>query len=683
MITLSDPVTYLKGLGPKTATALQKHGITTVEDLLYFFPRGWIDASRVTAIRDMRMGVPATLRVKVMHVREGISQRTKLPYLRALLQDDSGSVTAMWFHPRFIKPKVGVGTELLLHGALQGWRAQDATIMSPKILQATSIIPVYSSMQGVAPHRIVSLLRQAKECVEHFPDFIPERVRAEHGLLSLPEAIKTMHWPDNVNSIAEARKRLAFDELMMLVVPSLTSRREREQEKVDALVIDPTMVNAWCKRLPFQLTDDQHQAIQDALEDVASSTPMNRLLQGDVGSGKTVVGLAAALAVIHAGKRVVWLAPTELLARQHVATATQLLRDSGVTCALVTRTYHEICSDGVCSVAARDVCCAQQLVIGTHALLADKITLNDLGLLIIDEQHRFGVKQRAQLRLIGGKPTHLLSMTATPIPRTMALLLYGDLQLSTIKQKPLGRKPVITRVVEAAKREQAYDFLDQVMKVGAQVYVVCPLITPSEEKEVVDIPNELFHFVEDKKSVTTWAQELRERFPHRRIGVLHGQLKAVEKTSVMDQFRQGELDMLVSTTVIEVGVDVPNATCMVIEGAESFGLAQLHQLRGRVGRGDRQSFCLLFPTTEKGNAMKRLKVLESTTDGFVLAEKDLELRGPGEITGLMQSGLPPLRFANLQDGERIQLVRTITEQCLDDPVFRAGYDRFWRLHHPE
>ncbi len=683
MFTLSDPVTYLKGLGPKTATALQKHGIMTVEDLLYFFPRGWIDASRVIPIRDVRIGVSAAVRVTVIQLREGISQRSRLPYLRAVVQDNTGSMTVMWFHPRFVKPKVPVGTELLLHGTLQGWRAQDAVMMAPKILSAPSIIPVYPSMQGVAAHRIMALLRQVREVANQVVDFVSESVRSEHELLSLGEALQTMHWPNHVNDIARARARLAFDELMMLVVPSLASLREREKEVTEQIDIDRAGVEQWCKTLPFVLTHDQQTAITTVLNDMSRTAPMNRLLQGDVGSGKTVVGLAAALAAMRAGKRVAWLAPTELLARQHFATATQFFHTENISIGILTRTQHEISRAGEIKEAKREECYTQPLVIGTHALLADTVTLANIGLLIIDEQHRFGVKQRAQLRILGGKPTHLLSMTATPIPRTMALLLYGDLQLSTIKEKPIGRKPVITRVVEAGDRDKAYDFLDQLMTSGAQIYVVCPLIAPASEKETVDIPNELFQLVEDKKSVVAWGQTLQEKFPQRRIGVLHGQLKAAEKHEIMEQFRHRALDLLVTTTVIEVGVDVPNATCMVIEGAESFGLAQLHQLRGRVGRGERQSFCLLFPTSDKGNGLKRLKLLESTTDGFVLAEKDLELRGPGELTGLMQSGLPPLRFANLQDGERLTLVRNVAEQCLDDPVFRAGYDRFWRLHHPE
>ncbi len=676
---LNHSIAVLKGMGPKTATIFNNHGINTVEDLCYFFPRGWIDATTVREIKDLRGGVSALIHVRVVMAKPGMSQRTRKPYLRATVADASGSLDVVWFYANYLKQKVKPGAEFMLYGKVQTRYGQPPVMMSPKFITEPSIIPVYPEIGGLASQKVVALTKQIVPAMADIEDFLPSELVAEHRLLPLAEAVRMLHFPDRVNDIPEAQKRLGFNELLMLMVPSLMNQKERAQEKTDALVGDAGKISGWLGTLPFQPTPDQTKVIHEVLGDMAETKPMNRLVQGDVGSGKTVVGLAAAYQAVLHGKQAVWLAPTELLAKQHFATAQQLLAGLPVSLGLWTRTQHAI--PGKDKVKSEEVL-AQDLIIGTHALLSESLTFQNLGLLIIDEQHRFGVKQRAHLRHFGGKQVHLLSMTATPIPRTMALLIYGDLQLSTIKEKPLGRKPVVTKVVDPNNRKSAYDYVETLVAKGYQAFVVCPTIEPAEDDEA-NIMNQLFQTIEEKKSVVRWYEELKQLFPQRRLGMLHGKLKAPEKEQIMTAFRSGEIDMLVTTTVIEVGVDVSNANIMIIESAERFGLAQLHQLRGRVGRSEQQALCLLFPSSVDKQDNERLKIMEASDDGFVLAEKDLQLRGPGELTGLAQSGIPPLRFASLQDADQIARVQSVAHELVNNPQFASSLQRFWRLHHPE
>lgn len=683
---LSDPIEVLRGMGPKTAEAFRKNGISTLEDLIHFFPRAWIDASRVIRICDLRLGQSGLLDVQVVTAKEGMSQRTRIPYLRALVADTSGSVEVMWFHARYLKDKIKPGSRFMIYGRLHGWQAQQALIMSPKFITEPSILAVYSEISGLPSAKIRQFFLQLKPLIETLPDYLPTDILLTESLLPRAKAISAMHFPQSMNEIAEAKKRLAFDELLMLMVPALRTKMKHAEESATILGQSEKELTEWKKSLPFPLTEDQNKVIAEVIHDLSQPKPMNRLVQGDVGSGKTVIGLAGVLQTVLAGKQAVWLAPTELLARQHYETTKRLLlpflatKKEDFSLSLWTRTQHLKSSCNGEEKAINPAEC--DFIIGTHALLSDKISLDNLGLLIIDEQHRFGVKQRAQLRMLGGKPIHLLSMTATPIPRTLALVLYGDLDLSTIHQKPAGRKEITTRVVEELNRAKSFQFIDRHIDAGGQVYVVCPTIEPSKDEEA-NVFNQLFEEVEEKKAVKTWYEKLQKQFPHRHLAMLHGKLKANEKNEIMERFRTGEINILVTTTVIEVGVDVPNANIMVIEAAERFGLAQLHQLRGRVGRSDRQSFCLLFPSNPSQKDNARLKIMEQSSDGFVLAEKDLELRGPGELTGLAQSGIPTLRFASFQDKQLIQRVQSVAPTLLDSPLFSESTDRFWRMYHPE
>lgn len=688
MAQLSAPIVSLRGIGPKTVEIFHKHGIITLQDLLYFFPRAWIDASTVTPITELRYGNSALIKVRVVKVQDGFSQRTRIPYLRATVADESGSIEVMWFHAKYLKHKVKPGVDFLLYGKLQPQvRRTDGPLtgmmLAPKFFDRTGIVPVYPTIGGLPSTKIYNFVLQIKNLAQNLEDFIPEQLRQEYDLPSLAEAVCGMHFPESRSQIGAAQRRLGFDELLALVVPAMQAQHEREQETTDELTLGSEAVREWRTTLPFTLTGDQLRVIDEVLADLARPQPMNRLVQGDVGSGKTAVGLAAALQAVRSGKQVAWLAPTEILAQQHFATAQKLLGSALSTeesMALWTRTNHLEWQQGgeeKISVTELSSC---PFVIGTHALLSEKVDLPNLGLLIIDEQHRFGVEQRARLRQLSGKTIHLLSMTATPIPRTMALLLYGDLRLSLIKEKPAGRREVTTRVVDEANRAKAFAFMDKHMEAGFQIYTICPTIEPAQDVEA-NLFSQLFESIDEKKAVATWFEKLKKEFPHRRVGMLHGKMKSKEKDTIMNQFRDHELDILVSTTVIEVGVDVPNATIMVIEDADRFGLAQLHQLRGRVGRGKQQSFCLLFASRNK-TMSERLQILESTTDGFELAEKDLALRGPGELTGIMQSGLPNLRFASLE-AEQVERVRRVADMLATLPNFQEVSNRLWLTYHPE
>lgn len=679
MLELHHPIGALKGVGPKTVEVFHKHGIRTVEDLLYFFPRAWIDASQITMLDKARTNQAILCQVRVVATKSGISYKNHLPYIRATLADATGSIDAMWFRQPYLKTKLNNGSEHLLYGRVQSWRAGERLLVSPRFMKAPEIMPVYSEIGGLTSEKIRRLVGDLLPICNRIVDHIDGDIRQRLNVLELKQALKTIHAPNSLGQIHQAKDRFGFEELIMTAVPSLLAKQAREKEKAQAMSEHKQAVETWVKSLPFELTASQVEAMDMIIRDLTLDRPMNRLLQGDVGSGKTVVGLGAAMSTYLSKKQVVWLAPTELLAIQHYNVIRKLLNTT-VDCCVALWSGNSRQINGVKATLSQLF--RANIIIGTHAVLQHKITFDSLGLLIIDEQHRFGVKQRALLRKLSGNPVHLLSMTATPIPRTMALTVYGDLDVSTLKDKPLGRKNITTRVVEDVNRGKAYEFIDKHIAAGRQVYVVCPMIEPSQDAEA-NIFVSLFEPVEERKAVKTQFEEMQKIFPNRRIGLLHGKMKADEKAEAMEDFRTGKIDILVSTTVIEVGVDVPNATIMVIESAERFGLATLHQLRGRVGRSDMQSFCLLFPSTDSKKENARLQLLESTNDGFILAEEDLKLRGPGELTGLAQSGLPKLKFATFDDLVKVEKIKAVLPKLIEIPHFREAVDRFWRLYHPE
>ncbi len=679
MLELHHPIGALKGVGPKTVDVFYKHGIRTVEDLLYFFPRAWIDASQILTLDKAKTDQAILCRVRVVATKSGMSYKNRLPYIRATLADATGSIDAMWFRQPYLKTKLKNGSEHLLYGRVHQWRAGERLLVSPKFMNGPEIMPVYSEIGGLTSEKIRRLVGDLLPICNGVEDHISDDIRQQLKVLELKDALKTIHAPHSLNEINSAKDRFGFEELIMTAVPSLLAKQAREKEKARAMSEHKQAVETWVKSLPFTLTSSQVEAMDTIIHDLTLDRPMNRLLQGDVGSGKTVVALGAALATHLSQRQIVWLAPTELLAEQHYHTTRKLMSQNQVgSVALWTRSLKLLNDETSPPGKLKEA----NIIIGTHAVLQNDVSFDNLGLLIIDEQHRFGVKQRALLRKLSGNPVHLLSMTATPIPRTMALTMYGDLDISTLKDKPLGRKHITTRVVEDINRTKAYEFIDKHIAAGRQVYVVCPMIEPSADAEA-NVFVSLFQPVEERKAVKTQFEEMQKIFPTRRVGLLHGKMKADEKAEAMEDFRTGKIDILVSTTVIEVGVDVPNATIMMIESAERFGLATLHQLRGRVGRSDMQSFCLLFPSTDSKKENTRLQLLESTNDGFILAEEDLKLRGPGELTGLAQSGLPKLKFATFDDLVKVEKIKAVLPKLIEIPRFREAVDRFWRLYHPE
>lgn len=671
-VRIDSSIELVPGVGPKTASILRNHNISTVRDLLYFFPRTWIDATKPALIPELPYGEMAVFSGQLSLITEGKTKKG-LKFVKAQISDEAGSVDAMWFNMPYLRRTLKTDTLYYFYGQLKFWTGGQKVVMAPKILRDLSVIPIYKEIGAVPSYQLQKLIKPLLPLANNVVDFLPDDIRLEKSLAAESDAVIIMHQPENINQLALAEKRLGLDELLMMSAPALMAKRARKALTRKAFVINKPKLDSWIGNLPFKLTEDQATTIGEILDDLAKPQPMNRLVQGDVGSGKTVVGLAAAIEAHVNNEQTVWLAPTEVLANQHYATAQKLLAGQGLTVALWTRVSKN--TTGLEKANVTDVVEAD-LIIGTHAVLSADNPVPRLGLLIIDEQHRFGVKQRAFLRRAAKEPPHLLSLTATPIPRTLNLLVYGDLQVSRISTKPVERKTVISRVVESTNRQKAYEFIDQHIDAGEQVFVVCPQIDAAEESG-----DTLFN--SQTISVTEVFQSLAKQFPTRKIGLLHGKLKSKDKQTVMDQFRNGVLDILVSTTVIEVGVDVPNATIMMIEGAERFGLVQLHQLRGRIGRGTRQSFCLLFPSSEDKADNHRLKLIESTSDGFELAENDLKLRGPGEIIGEAQSGIPKFRFADLNNEDGIREAIELSDQLLDDEKFSAAVLAFWQSKHPE
>ncbi|RUM87044.1 MAG: DNA helicase RecG [Thermodesulfatator sp.] len=647
---LQTPVQYVKGVGPKLAARLASRGLHTVEDLLYFLPRAYEDRRRLTPIREARIGERVVVQGEV--VMSGPVHFKRRKVYEVLLSDGTGILALKWFHFRenFLKEAFQPGKTVIVSGEVSRFGGR-LEMVHPEIedpedpalnLHVGRILPVYPAIEGVSPKVLRRILREAVErYADHLVSYIPLEILRRRRLLPLAEAIKRLHFPpEDADLEALNRERsvyhrsVAFDEFFFLELALGLRRSRSAQAPGIAFRTEGRLVKEFLEKLPFRLTPAQERALQEILRDMAKPYPMNRLLQGDVGCGKTVVAFLAALTAIENGYQVALMAPTEILAEQHYSGFRELCGLAGVEVALLT--------GGLPSSRKREVKQALalgqiQMVIGTHALFQEDVEFKRLGLVIIDEQHRFGVLQRAALRdKAQGVSPDTLVMTATPIPRTLALTLYGDLEVSLIDEMPAGRKPVKTLLFAARERSKAYALVRREIEKGHRAYVVLPLIEESEKMGLL--------------SATEWAEKLsQEVFPDLRVGLLHGRMSPMEKERIMRAFKRGDLDILVSTTVIEVGVDVPEATVMVIEHAERFGLSQLHQLRGRVGRSERQSYCLLIAhaVSPGSEAWRRLKVLTETTDGFRIAEEDLRIRGPGEFLGTRQHGYLEFRRADM------------------------------------
>ena len=680
----------LKGLplpgGSSLLRGLAKLGVTTVADLLTYLPRRYEDRREITPIAELVGGSSATISARVTDLRVEKTWRRGVQRTIATLVDDSGAVDAIWYGRRFIERRLTVGTTIVATGRVKamGWTKQlEAPEFSPigggDQVSAGRIVPIYRLTRGVTA---LSLRRAVRTLLDEFGadlvDPLPASVQSRNGLMPLAQAIEALHWPEEFDLRDAALRRLAFDELLAVQIALVHRSRRRagdgafsikptasERTSIESAILGGIGGAKAKSKTPW--TGDQRRAIDEILADLATGSPMLRLLQGDVGTGKTAVAFVAAAATAAAGHQSALLAPTELLARQHAATAKRLLAPLGIEVALVLGGAPVAERRAARSAAAEG---RAALVIGTHALFAEGTQFASLGLVIVDEQHRFGVEERAKLLSKASREPHLLLMTATPIPRTIAQLLYADVASSELRELPSGRQPIRTAIRTSADLERVWTFVDEEAAAGRQTFVVVPRIS---DAEAGGEPEQGTTFddgldVSGATGVEAQAELLRERLPHRRVGVVHGQQRAAERTVAMQAFVAGETDVLVGTTVIEVGVDVPAASVMVILEADRFGLATLHQLRGRVGRGGDKGWCILVSDSDDEVAAARLQAIESTRDGFLLAEQDIALRGEGSVLGTSQSGLPPLRIATLAraDDRALALVaRTEAEQLLD------------------
>ena len=657
-LTPDTPVRYLKGVGPKTAERFEKLGIVTLADLLCHYPRRYLDFSKPYTIATAPLDTECVVKAEVFAKPGGRVLPGGRRMERITAGDDVSSLEITWFNNPYAAQKLELGREYYFQGIVTGGMLR-RQMVNPQVrtaeqIKASPFEAVYPQTEGLTSNAIAKCVRQLLPHAELLPDPLPPEMLAKYRLLSKADAVRAIHCPATEEQAYAARRRLIYEELLVLQL-GIGRMKNRGAAATGApmQLADPSLF--WAS-LPFSPTGAQRRAVSEILADMAGETSMNRLLQGDVGSGKTLVAAAAIWACIRAGYQAALLAPTEILATQHAEGLNRMLAPFGMRVALLT--------GGMKAAARRTTLAAirndeADLVVGTHAILSEGVEFARLGLAVIDEQHRFGVRQRGMLAEKAANP-HLLVMSATPIPRTLGLLIYGDLDISILDELPPGRTPVKTRCITGKKRRDLYHFLDQEIGRGRQVYLVCPAIEDTPDGGL--------------NAVKSYYEDIAKALlPERRVGLMHGKLKPKEKAAVMEDFKAGRLDALVSTTVIEVGVDVPNASVMVIENAERYGLSALHQLRGRVGRGAAESWCFLVSDNQSENVQKRLKFLCSTTDGFAVAQYDLETRGPGDFFGSRQHGLPTLQIADLMNDTRTLHAAQAEAVAMlaDDPLLEA------------
>ena len=634
MARLSDPVTILKGVGAARAKQLENLNIFTLGDLICHFPRGYEDRTKLSTIDKLEVDRPACFKAMVMnhprtnHIRKG------LDLTKVQVADHTARLSLTFFNNKYVAEQLQYGKEYIFYGAVSGdfigYNMTNPIFESLDSAPVTTrrVLPIYPLTAGLSNAVLLRCIQQALAICDPPEEILPEAIRRQYGILPAERAYQIIHQPASLQEAEMAKRRLIFEEFFVFSAGLSLMRATRTEKK--ALPYQNTDLSAFYAALPFRLTGAQNRAITEILADFRRGAPMNRLVQGDVGAGKTMVAAAAAYCAIQNGRQSALMVPTEILAEQHYHSLSRLLSPLGITVGLLTGSMKEKDKKAVRTALADG---SLQLAIGTHALLSEATTFHDLGLVIADEQHRFGVAQRSKLSAKGHDP-HLLVMSATPIPRTLALIMYGDLDVSILDELPPGREVVDSFLVGESYRPRINAFIRKQVAEGHQCFVVCPAVEENEELNI--------------KSAQLWAETLQTAvFPDLRVSLLHGQMKGTEKESIMTAFARGEADILVATTVIEVGVDVPNATLMVIEDADRFGLSQLHQLRGRVGRGKAKSYCILTSHNRNTETLQRLKAFCKTTDGFRIAEEDLKMRGPGDFFGQRQSGLPAFRVADL------------------------------------
>ncbi len=656
MLSLNSKITDLPGVGLFYTKKFQKLGITTLESLFYHVPSRYIDYSKISTIRALRAGETVTIHAKINSITNVFSKRGIRMQIGSV-EDATGKLTVVWFNQPYLIRTLYPERLVSLSGKVGFFNRKlcltspDFEILSSKDSETTHtgrLLPIYPETADLSSKVIRSKIKLAFAQAE-IKEFLPADLLQKTHLAGVVDAIKFVHFPNTLPEVEKGIKRLAFNEMLFMHLKSLYRKNSWKKNKpAYKLNIDAPVINKFIEKLPFKLTGSQQKAVDEILKDLSGATPMNRLLEGDVGSGKTVVAATASFAAFINGFQTLIMAPTQILAEQHYKTLISLLKSFNLRISLITGSVKKI------ELGRSDI------IIGTHTLIHKKTSFEKVALVIIDEQHRFGVEQRAHLVKKSGKKSivpHVLTMTATPIPRTIALTSYGDLDLSVITEMPAGRIKVTTWAVPENKREGAQVWIkSQISDRHSQVFWICPLIEESEKETM-----------EGVKAVTKEFQTLKKTFSKFKLALLHGRLKAAEKNEILEDFRNGKVDILVSTPVVEVGIDIPNATVMVIEAAERFGLAGLHQLRGRVGRGSKKSYCLLFSNVKSGNALRRLKAMEKMHSGFELAELDLKIRGPGEIFGTLQSGFSELKVANWGNFELIKQTRELAEDIIKNP----------------
>ena len=636
MDSLTMSIQYIKGVGPKRASKLRRLSINTVEDLLYFVPRDYEDRSKFKTLRECAIGEKASLEVEVCGPPNILRPRKNFSILKIPIKDESGYGCLVWFNQDYLRDRFAIGNKLIVNGKINKM-GMEIQIVNPifekegNLKKIGKIMPIYPLTEGLTNNEMINIMTNVlRDNLKKAEEFLPVDLRERLNLLDIKESLMNIHFPTNKAQLLRARSRLSFEELLTLQLGLFIIKNKANSYNKGIQFPKVKEIDEFIENLPFKLTEAQRKVFKEIEENMESNKQMNRLVQGDVGSGKTIVAILAMFKAWRSGFQSVMMAPTEILATQHFESISKFLSGYNIRCELLVGSITNKKKEEILKDLEEGHI---DIIVGTHAIIQDNVQFKNLGLAITDEQHRFGVKQRAALSQKGTNPD-VIVMTATPIPRTLALILYGDLDISIIDELPPGRKEIETYAVGTDMIERVNNFVKKQIEEGRQAYIVCPLIEESETL-TINAAEELYNNL--KENV----------FKDLNIGLLHGKMKAKEKDEIMDDFKNQKLDILVSTTVIEVGVNVPNSNIMIIYNAERFGLAQLHQLRGRVGRGDHQSYCILINEGNNKVARERMRILQQTTDGFKISEKDLELRGPGEFFGTRQHGIPELKVANL------------------------------------
>lgn len=693
MISLNSSTEELSKIGAAYQKRLKRLGIKTVRDLLYYFPVRYNDFSEIIDINQVKNGVTACVQGHIIEISSERTFRKWMDITEAIIEDKTGQMRALWFNQPYITTSLKEGDFVCLAGKISlgkgGLYLNNPIYEKTNELEEASnlthtgrIVPVYSETKGITSRWLRYIIKPLLvQLYKEVAEVLPENLLKKHKFLPIQKAIWQAHFPDSFEAADAAKARFSFEELLLLQLSVLREKDKLQRRKAPACLMDAALMKKFTANLPFELTNSQRQCAFQILKDLEKPVPMSRLLEGDVGSGKTVVAAMAALNTVKCGYQVAFMAPTEILASQHFRGISKMLNNFGITVGYLTSKESFLYKNGkTVEVKKKDLLLELEfgqvdILIGTHSLISKGVVFSKLGLVVLDEQHRFGVSQRAALTKTKGLVPHLLSMTATPIPRTLALTVYGDLDLSLIKEMPKNRKKIKTLIINPSQRKQAYEFIKSEVKKGRGVFVICPKIEKSQitnDKLQINSNFQIPKLFNEVKAVTEEYERLsKEIFPDLRITMLHGKMKAKEKEKVMADFKNGEVDILVSTSVVEVGVDVPRATVMMIEGAERFGLAQLHQFRGRVGRSDMQSYCFLFTTEENQQNRKRLKAMETMHSGFDLAQEDLKIRGPGQLYGTTQWGLPDMAMQALSNIFLVEKTRTAAKELLEaDPELK-------------